>query len=166
MKFKDLKGQTFGLLTVIDRAENRIDSSGRSRTMWNCICKCGNKKVASSDYLKQNECPSCGCEALKNKIEKNRKNNIGEKYGRLTILDILWDTKPTRALCKCDCGNDFIGAKADIVIGHTQSCGCLKSEKTSESNTKDWTGFTAKSGVEFVKQHHRNNKGQWMWECT
>ena len=165
MRLKDLTGQKFGKLTVINRAENKINSSGRTRTMCNCICDCGNNKTVSSDYLKQTECPSCGCEALKNKIEKNRVNNIGEKYGRLTILDIIWDEKPSKAICKCDCGNNYIGIKADIVTGHTQSCGCLQSEITSISNTKDWTNYIAESGVKFIRQHHMNKKGQWVWEC-
>lgn len=165
MNFKDLVGQKFGLLTVVGRAENRIDSSGRSRTMWYCICDCGNDKIASSDYLKQSKCPSCGCEATKNRKEKNRINNIGEKYGRLTIVDILWDTNPIKAICKCDCGNDYVGTKADIVCGHTKSCGCLQSENTSTANTKDWTGRMAYSGVYFLRRHHKNESGQWVWEC-
>lgn len=165
MNFKDLTGQKFGRLTVINRAENKIDSSGKQRTRWNCVCDCGNEYIALADYLKQSSCPSCGCEATKNRIEKNRKNNIGEKYGRLTILDIIWDKKPIKAICKCDCGNDFICVKADVVCGHTQSCGCLQSEATSESNTKDWAGIVSESGVEFIRQHHKNNKGQWVWEC-
>ena len=165
MKLKDLTGQKFGKLTVVNRAENKISTSGRQLTRWNCVCDCGNEYVAFTDYLRQSSCPSCGCEATKNRIEKNRKNNIGEKYGRLTILDIIWETKPTKAICKCSCGNDFVGAKADIVSGHTQSCGCLQSEMASESNTKDWTGLISESGVEFIRQHHTNDKGQWVWEC-
>ena len=55
-------------------------------------------------------------EKLKNKIEKNRINNVGEKFGRLTILDIIWDYDRSKAICKCDCGNDYVGIKSDIVI--------------------------------------------------
>ena len=167
MQLKDLTGKKFGKLTVIGRAENKIGSSGRPRTMWNCVCDCRDDKIitVSSDYLNKSTCPSCGCEATKNRIEKNRINNIGEKYGRLTIVDIIWSGERTRAVCKCDCGNDYVGSKSDIVSGHTRSCGCLHSEITSLTNTKDWTGFIAKSGVQFLRQHHMNNKGQWVWEC-
>lgn len=166
MKFNDLTGQKFGKLTVISRAENKI-SGGKNRTMWICRCDCDKNKeiIVSADYLKRSICPSCGCEARKNRIEKNRKNNIGEKFGRLTIIDILWDENRTKAICKCDCGNNYIGIKSDIVSGHTQSCGCLQSENTSLANTKDWTGYIADCGVEFIKQDHMNDKGQWIWEC-
>lgn len=109
MRLNDLTGQKFGKLTVLSRAESRIDSSGKARTMWNCHCDCGNDKIVSADYLKQKKYPSCGCEARKNRIEKNRVNNIGQKFGRLTIVDILWDEKRTKAICKCDCGNEYVG---------------------------------------------------------
>lgn len=164
MKLKDLTEQKFGKLTVLYRAESKI-TGGKKRTMWHCLCECGNEIDVSSDYLNKSQCPSCGCEATKNRIEKNRINNIGEKFGRLTIVDILWDEDRTKAICKCDCGNDYIGVKTDIVSGHTQSCGCLQSENTSAANTKDWTGCVSDYGVKFLRRAYMNDKGQWLWEC-
>ena len=165
MNCKDLTGQKFGKLTVKGRAESKIDPSGKLRTRWFCDCDCGNNIIVLGDYLQRSKNPSCGCEARKNRIEKNRTNNIGEKYGRLAIIDIIWDEHPAKAVCKCDCGNDYIGTKADIIAGHTRSCGCLQSESVSAANTKDWIGYVAKSGVKFIKQDHTNDKGQWIWEC-
>ena len=166
MRLNDLTGQKFGKLTVISRADSKI-VGGKKRTMWVCKCDCNSIKeiIVSADYLKSSTCPSCGCEATKNRIEKNRKNNIGEKFGRLTIIDILWDADRAKAICRCDCGNDYVGVKSDIVSGHTQSCGCLQSEQASLANTKDWSGYIADCGVEFIKQDHMNQKGQWVWEC-
>ena len=164
MRLKDLTGQQFGKLTVLYRAESKM-TGGKKRTMWHCICECGNEIDVSSDYLNKSQCPSCGCEATKNRIDKNRINNIGEKFGRLTIVNILWDEDRAKAVCKCDCGNDYIGVKSDIVSGHTQSCGCLQSENTSVANTKDWTGCISDYGVEFLRRAYMNDKGQWLWEC-
>ena len=164
MRVKDLTKQRFGKLIVLYRVKDKI-SGGRKRTMWHCICDCGNECDVSADYLNRSKCPSCGCEATKNRIEKNRSDCTGQKFGRLTIIDILWDEKPTKVVCKCDCGNDYIGVKTDIVSGHTQSCGCLKSENTSMANTKDWTGCTSDYGVRFIRQDYMNEKGQWMWLC-
>lgn len=164
MGFKDLRGQKFGKLEILRRAPNKI-TGGKQRTMWLCVCECGNNVNVSTDYLKRSKCPSCGCETTKMKIENNRINNIGEKYGRLTIIDIIWDADRTKAICKCDCGNKYIGVKSDIVSGHTRSCGCLQSDRASESNTKDWSGIISDYGVEFINRDHMNNKGQWMWKC-
>lgn len=165
MNVKDYTGQQIGKLTVLYRIENYSSPSGKTHVMWHCRCDCGNFKDVSSDYLRKSKCPSCGCEATKNRTEKNRINHVGQKFNRLTILDIIWDEKPIKAVCKCDCGNDYIGIKADIVSGHTQSCGCLQAEMASNTNTKDWTGVVADSGVEFIGQHHMNEHGQWVWEC-
>lgn len=164
MILKDFSGQKIGKLEILQRAPNKI-AGGKTRTMWSCICECGNNIDVSTDYLRRSSCPSCGCETIKMKKEKNRTNNIGEKHGRLKIIDVIWDEGKAKAVCKCDCGNDYIGIKADIISGHTQSCGCLQSERASESNTKDWSGIISNYGVEFICKDHMNNKGQWMWKC-
>ena len=60
-------------------------------------------------------------------------NLVGQKFGRLTVMEengrnknggVLW-------LCKCDCenGKNVIAVSADLKNGHTQSCGCLNKEK-------------------------------------
>ena len=164
MPLKDFSGQKIGKLEVLKRAPNKI-TGGKNRTMWTCQCDCGNNIDVSSDYLKRSKCPSCGCETTRMKIEKNRINNIGEKHGMLKIIDIIWDDGKAKAICECDCGNNYIGNKADIICGHTQSCGCLQSKRASESNTKDWVGVISDYGVEFICKDHMNEKGQWMWKC-
>lgn len=166
MSFINYTGQKIGKLNVVKRAPDKI-SGGRKRTMWFCRCDCGNQDdvIVSADYLKRSKCPSCGCEVTKNKIKYNRVDNIGQKFGRLTIIDVLWDYDRSKAVCKCDCGNIYVGVKSDIVCGHTKSCGCLQSENTSFANTKDWTGYVSNYGIEFICQDHMNNKGQWLWKC-
>ena len=55
-------GEKFGKLTV----EKQIGKRG-VYFLWLCKCDCGNDITVSADYLKRSECPSCGCEATKNK---------------------------------------------------------------------------------------------------
>ena len=164
---KDRTGQRYGNLTVIERAKNKIQKSGKSKTMWICLCDCGNYTTVSSDYLQSNSdvTKSCGCVSRNNRILKNRIDNIGEKHGRLTIVDILWDFKPSKAVCECECGNTYVCSKSDVVSGHTLSCGCLQKERASTSNTKDWSGFISGSGIEFVERSYKNKYGQWVWKC-
>lgn len=52
----DLKGQRFGLLTVLAPAEN-IDG----RTAWLCRCDCGREVVKKTLYLRDGRVKSCGC---------------------------------------------------------------------------------------------------------
>lgn len=58
---RDLLGQSFGRLTVISRAASRKQPNGNSRTMWLCLCSCGNKKVIAATSLVNNSSTSCGC---------------------------------------------------------------------------------------------------------
>lgn len=165
MSLIDLTGKKFEHLTVLYRGEDLIKDDKRRRVRWHCVCDCGNELDVITDNLKKRPHMACRECSNKKRANSNRDNHIGETYGRLTILDIIIDGGPTKAKCKCDCGNEYIGCQSDIIIGHTKSCGCLQSEMTSLTNTKDWTGLVAISGVKFIRQHHKNSKGQWVWEC-
>lgn len=56
--FKDLSGQKFNKLTVIERGPN-IRGNNRWRTTWHCICDCGNKTTVKTCNIKRTK--SCGC---------------------------------------------------------------------------------------------------------
>lgn len=47
MAFIDLTGNKYGRLTVIKRVENQGNKS-----MWQCLCDCGNVKNVRADSLK------------------------------------------------------------------------------------------------------------------
>ena len=53
---KDLTGQTFGELTVLERSENNIGT----RAAWICRCSCGRIKIALGHDLLQDHVKSCG----------------------------------------------------------------------------------------------------------
>jgi hypothetical protein len=165
VKLIDLTGKQFENLVVLYRSEDIIKDDKKRRVKWHCRCNCGNEFDVISDNLKKRPHMTCNECANKRRAENNRIHVIGNKYGKLTILETIPNTTPTKVKCKCDCGNIYIGDQADIVSGHTQSCGCLQRERVTESNTKDWTGAVSKYGVEFLCQDSMNDKGQWLWKC-
>jgi hypothetical protein len=63
-------------------------------------------------------------------------SNIGQKFGRLTIISIYKKPKPERyknqfyvfAVCACDCGKHKDINVNNIKRGITKSCGCLLTE--------------------------------------
>jgi hypothetical protein len=55
-KLTDLSGKRFNRLQVISK-----QTSHNGRTMWLCLCDCGNKKLAEASNLKRNLTGSCGC---------------------------------------------------------------------------------------------------------
>ena len=63
MRYIDLTGQTFNRLTVLKYAGP--DAEGRS--LWHCLCECGNKKTTKSSYLKKGRVKSCGCMSIDQK---------------------------------------------------------------------------------------------------
>lgn len=60
-KVKNLVGQKFGRLFVLERAKSHIQPSGQKKTMWLCQCECGNKKIINGHSLKTGVTVSCGC---------------------------------------------------------------------------------------------------------
>lgn len=73
MQVHDLTGQTFGKLTVVDRAPN----NKRNRAMWNCVCQCGRSCLVLGSNLIQGKTHSCGCMVRKHgKARKERLYNI------------------------------------------------------------------------------------------
>lgn len=58
------------------------------------------------------------------------KNIIGNKYGRLIVLDYYGRNKYHRSIwkCKCECGNICIADGNVLQQGHKLSCGCLNHE--------------------------------------
>ena len=55
-KFRDLTGQRFGRLVIVDRA-----TGGGKHIYWNCICDCGTSTVVRGDRIASGWTASCGC---------------------------------------------------------------------------------------------------------
>lgn len=98
---------------------------------WECKCKkCGKIFHVSSQNIKKTK--SCGC----SRRYKNAEKEIGNKYGRLTIIDIDWEKTKQKYdegcqlgvfyKCECECGNINTYRLNSIKFGHTKSCGCSK----------------------------------------
>lgn len=65
-------------------------------------------------------------------ITDRRLNLIGNKYGRLTVVERVNNKGASRFKCVCDCGNTIVTNGQSLKDGHTKSCGCLNREKASE----------------------------------
>lgn len=54
--FKDLTGQKFGKLSVIN-----FHKYNNEQNYWNCLCDCGNFRINTTNSLIKNRVKSCGC---------------------------------------------------------------------------------------------------------
>lgn len=121
----NLLNQCFGQLTVIEYDEQRSKQARRS--YWKCLCSCGEiKSIRASDIVKAK---SCGC--------SKRLNLIGQRFGKLLVIERASNTKTgqTTWKCKCDCGNQCIVWGTNLTQNNTTSCGCTHSS-IGESNIR------------------------------
>lgn len=124
-KLIDLTGQQFGDLLVLERGEN-IKEGNSSRPGWICKCLlCGKIKTINGRNLRQGKSTTCGCI----RGGKLFKNEIGNKYGKLTVIERAENDVRGMAhwVCECECGSKTIVSGGNLRSGITKSCGCLKS---------------------------------------
>jgi hypothetical protein len=125
-KSKDISGQRFGKLVAKKKTDKK---AGHRGYLWECKCDCGNTAFVAISDLTSGNTQSCGCvlnEKRENQKQK-RKDIIGDKYGKLTVVEVVGVDKYRAVLykCKCDCGNETILSKRALVSNNTTSCGCV-----------------------------------------
>ena len=59
----------------------------------------------------------------------------GERFGRLTVIELIPNSKNPKARCLCDCGKETIAQRGGLRNGHSTSCGCLRREVLHAKNT-------------------------------
>lgn len=160
-KFKNLIGETFNYLTVIEGPIRYGDKKG---LFWKCKCVCGNEKIAYGESLKRGQTKSCGC--------KNYKNLLGQTFTYLTVIEgpIRYDDKKNIYWkCKCKCGNEKIVTTNALVSGNTKSCGCYKNEIFIENNKKrmsvDITNQRFGKLIAKYPTDKRNKDHRIIWFC-
>ena len=123
---RDLTGQRFGLLTVLETREKR---SAAGSVVWRCICDCGREIDVPAAQLTQGYRKSCGCLS-----RPQLKDYIGKRFGQLTVT--AYDGKSSgmhRWRCMCDCGEETIVGQTLLQSGKTKSCGCLQAKSAVEN---------------------------------
>lgn len=159
MAIKDLTGQKFGRLTVVEMAPKTT-----RKTFWKCICECGNEKVVRSDCLQRKQVKSCGCY----NVDARKTHGLSDTrlYGIWTHMihrcydekDISYPNYGGRGIAVCDeWRNDFesfyrwatkngYDDKLSIdrlnVNGNYEPTNCKWSTKREQDKNKRTTAFT------------------------
>lgn len=79
-RYRDLTGEVFGLLTVIELAPPLIMPCGRKQTRWSCECSCGNNTKVLATHLISGKIQSCGCQKGKREFIPNKYEDKGDYY--------------------------------------------------------------------------------------
>jgi hypothetical protein len=103
-------GDKFGMLTVIDVLDNKIDLKGKSVKMLLCKCDCGKELERSSFYLrnKPNNLKSCGCHIENRRREKEREK---EEIRSINTLEYLKKKEEYRVLREIRDNERLVNAK-------------------------------------------------------
>ena len=91
-QIKDITGEKFGRLTVVDYAGNK-----NGRAMWRCSCECGSEFITNGKDLRMGKVKSCGCSRREHCSERMKKINY--KHGlRGDRLYHVWRDMKMRVL--------------------------------------------------------------------
>ena len=169
MPVKDLKGQKFGKLIVLERDNTKKGGAA----YWICKCECGTIKSIRGSNLTSSIKPtlSCGCLAKEiNSARRDLTSMIGKNFGRLTVIERdltkpQGKGHPSYWLCKCSCGNIISAAGSELTRGSISSCGCLRKELLTLKNTKDITNQRFGMLVAKEKLEEKSPHGSFYWRC-
>ena len=157
--YKDLLGQTFGELTVIEKTTKRKYGS----IVWKCQCSCGNVSEYCSRQLLRKYATQCA--------EHSNIKLIGKKFHKLTIKNYKRNTNGAVFLfCQCSCGNQIWIKRAYLLNGHTKSCGHLKLEKKKKKVDGTIPGLLrsklSKNNISGYKVVSRTKGEKWVAYIT
>jgi hypothetical protein len=154
-------GDRYGMLEVIDFADDLITPKGYKYKRYLCKCDCGNEKIVSKRGLTIDGTQSCGCLVGKS----NLKDISGNVYGKLKVISLhhVGNTGAVYWRCKCECGNETIVRGSSLVRGDTQSCGCLRKEilshkthgKTNTRIHRIWSGIKSRCSNKNLPEYER-----------
>lgn len=92
----------------------------------------------------------------------------GQKFGRLTAIEMT-DKRKNKSVvwkCLCQCGNTCEVAAASLRAGRTKSCGCLKQEKDKQPKGNVINLIGKKFGhLTVISRQGSDKRGEALWEC-
>jgi hypothetical protein len=90
-----------------------------------------------------------------NQITNKGKNELGNRYGRLLVIDSHTNDKfgNKQWLVKCDCGNEKVVVGMNLRKGLTKSCGCIQKAWASNALTK----MNTTHGQSYTRAYKTNN---------
>lgn len=94
-------------------------------------------------------------------------NEIGNKYGSLTVIELTKDKNNRTAwLCQCDCGKTKVVRGSDLRKGKITTCGAGCPCKTKRSAIfKDETGNKYGLLTVLKRTGTKNGKAVWLCQC-
>lgn len=120
------KVQTFTITEIYN-----VNTGRQNITMAKYVCDCGLSDSKRLTYMKKGSSIYCPCSGKKCR-GKNRPVSVGDKFNRLTVIEM----EKSIVRCRCDCGNEIKIPRKNLFNCNTSSCGCFHRELISEKFSK------------------------------
>lgn len=94
-------------------------------------------------------------------------NLIGQRFGRLLVIaEAPNKGNRTQWLCKCDCGQEYIGRTDSLRAGKLTSCGCLRTETARINGKKVMKDLVGQRfGLLTVLSYAGSRRSHSSWKC-
>lgn len=91
-----------------------------------------------------------------------KRNLIGQRFERLTVIEEGYSSKSGSLmwLCRCDCGTEKYVRSDSLLSGRIKSCGCYNKDVAKAHLEGQRFGF-----LTVIKENGRNKDGDVMWLC-
>lgn len=76
-------------------------------------------------------------------MAKRKPRDEDHEPTRLTLIERIPKTRPTKALFKCSCGTEKVLLLSNVVQGRTKSCGCFARETSRQTMAQNPEAFAA-----------------------
>lgn len=92
----------------------------------------------------------------------------GQRIGRWTVLDKSTTTSSgeKKWLCRCECGTERYVLERTLLYGGSESCGCLRKERTREAVSHNLTGQVFGELTVLGRSEHQPKNGGIWWHCS
>lgn len=159
-------GQKYNRLFVESFAGTKKNGNG-SIALWNCLCDCGNKCVASGKTIRNGKTKSCGCLRAELSSQRRKKDLTNQRFTKLLVLreaytkkySVYWE-------CLCDCGNIVYVPTHRLTTGTTKSCGCIIKDIMGPKLYVDITGQrSGKLVAKYPTGLRSHRQVLWLCEC-
>jgi len=92
-------------------------------------------------------------------------NEIGNKYGRLTVLGRAESKCGTMWLCRCECGRETTVRGVCLRNGEVKSCGCLRREMDQKRLKNEVGKKHGRLTVLSRAGSSKNRQAMWLCRC-
>lgn len=110
MAIKNIVGVRFGRLVVVSFAGFREHAHSTRRSLWNCVCDCGNTHITTAKMLRGGSPISCGC------LQREAVSKAARTHGMSrTKIYKIWTSMKLRCGDKNSNGWDLYGGRGITV---------------------------------------------------